>query len=41
LTVDCGHILGCTENNMKQYEGPTSADSILLRLRQFPSAFEL
>ena len=41
LTVDCVHTLGCMENNMKQYGGPTSADSALPQLWQFLSAFEL
>ena len=41
FVVDYGHILGCMENNTKQCEGLASAGSILLRLWQFPSAFEL
>jgi hypothetical protein len=41
LFVGCGHILGCMESNTKQYEEPASADSVLLRLQLFSSAFEL
>jgi hypothetical protein len=41
LAIGCGHILGCMDNNTKQYEGPDSSDYVLLWLRQFPSAFEL
>jgi hypothetical protein len=41
LAVDRVHTLGCMENNMKQYGGPTSADSALPQLWQFLSAFEL
>jgi hypothetical protein len=41
LAVDCVHTLGCTENNMKQYGGPASADSALPQIQQFSSAFEL
>jgi hypothetical protein len=39
--VDCLRILGCMESNTKQCGGLASADSVALRLQQFPSTFEL
>jgi hypothetical protein len=37
--VDCLRTLGYTESSTKQYAGPASANSIVLWLQQFPSAF--
>jgi hypothetical protein len=37
--ADCPHIQGYMANSMKQYGRPASADSIMLRLQRFPSAF--
>jgi hypothetical protein len=36
--VGCPHTRECTENSMKQYAGPTSTDSALLRLQLSLSA---
>jgi hypothetical protein len=41
LAVDCVHTLECMENNIKKYEGPASADSVMPQLPQFPSVFGL
>jgi hypothetical protein len=41
LAIDCIHTLECTENNMKKYEGPVSANSALPELQHFPSVFGL
>jgi hypothetical protein len=38
--VGCPHTRGCMGNSMKQYAGPASADSIMLRLQLFPFAYE-
>jgi hypothetical protein len=35
-TAGCPHIQGCMENSTKQYAGPASADSVVLRLQLFP-----
>jgi hypothetical protein len=34
--VGCPHTLGYTGSNTKQYPGPASADSAMLRLQRFP-----
>jgi hypothetical protein len=39
--VDCPRTRGCMGNSTKQYEGPTSADSVVLWLQLFPFASEL
>jgi hypothetical protein len=36
--VDCPRTPGYTESSTKQYAGPASADSAVLRLQRFPSA---
>jgi hypothetical protein len=33
--VGCPHTRGCMENSTKQYAGPASADSVVLRLQPF------
>jgi hypothetical protein len=38
--VECLHTLGHRESSMKRYVEPASADSVVLQLRQFLSAFE-
>jgi hypothetical protein len=37
--VGCPHIQGYMANSMKQCARPASADSTVLRLQRFPSAF--
>jgi hypothetical protein len=39
--IDCLHTLERRENSMKRYVEPTSADFVMLQLRQFLSASEL
>jgi hypothetical protein len=35
--IDCLRTPGYTESSTKQYAGPASVDSAVLRLQQFPS----
>jgi hypothetical protein len=37
----CPHTPECTENSTKQYAGPASADSVVLRLQLFLFASRL
>jgi hypothetical protein len=38
--VGCSHTRGSMGNSMKQYVGPASAESVVLRLQLFPFASE-